>query len=209
MERSTLQSLVSELREWSCAIFILWSHRPLTNELYTICLRYPDNQAIAYCSGKVCHEDDIFITVRPFRALCLSARLDPTNNSCFALLQFGTTPYSLISPARTALTQEVMTRWGNFAAQNTRSPWYKSTKWNTYSSEADVLPLGQNSITRTVNRSPSLTPCTSTDADELRFLPNPLESSALPASGERLLPSLTGSFTAPESFFSSPPLLLH
>lgn len=176
MERFTLQSLVSELRERSCAFFLPWPHWPLTDELYTTRLRYPDNQAIAYCSGKVCHEDDIFITVRPFRVPCLSARLVLTKNSCFALLQFGTTPYSLISSARTALTQEVMTRWGNFAAQNTRSPWYKSTKWNTYSSEADVLPLGQTSVTRTVSRSPSLSPCTSTDADELRFLPNPLES---------------------------------
>lgn len=209
MERSTLQSLVSELREWSCAFLILWSHRPLTDEMYTTRLRYPDNQAIAYCNGKVCHEDDIFITVRPFRAGWLSTRLDLTHNSCFALFQFGTTPYSLVSAGRVVLTQEVMTRWGNFAAQNTRSPWYKSTKWNTYSSEADVLPLGQTSITRTVSRSPSLTPCTSTDADELRFLLNPLESSALPASGARLLPSLTGSFTAPESPFSSPPLLLY
>ncbi|QRW02175.1 Carboxylesterase family [Ceratobasidium sp. AG-Ba] len=73
---------------------------------------YPSNQNVAYCAGKACHEDDIYIL-------------------------FGTTPSP--TPAQTALTQEIQARYSAF--MRTGNPNAASRASWAQSGSADVAAL--------------------------------------------------------------------
>ncbi|KAG8745605.1 hypothetical protein FRC10_007496 [Ceratobasidium sp. 414] len=82
--------------------------------VFQIGATYPSNSGVAYCAGRVCHQDDIYIL-------------------------FGTTPSP--SPAQTTLTQEIQARYSAFMRTGSPNPSAGSYAAWAQSGVSDVAAL--------------------------------------------------------------------